>query len=646
MILASMRVLNFRSIKDETLECDALTALVGANGSGKSSFLRALELFYSPTPRVDTDDFYAGDISQEITIALTYRDLTSQAATDFAAFTANSSLTVERVFTAGGGKASSKYFGSTLQHSAFQPVRDGLTIKDRGQTARAAYDVLRSGPQYQGLAAWTTIANASSALTGWEAANPDLCTRARDEGQFFGFVRGAKGFLGRYTQLLYIPAVRDAARDAEEGRGSVLTTLMDLVVRNAIAGRPALLRLKRRSQLLYERAMNPAKIPELVALGNELTGTLRTLVPDASVDLQWKPLDTIALPLPTADIKLVEDGYPSAVERTGHGLQRAFIITMLQHLAMAQVSGAAGPDGAPSADKPSLILAIEEPELYQHPNRQRHFAQTLGRLASGVVKGVAERTQVIYGTHSPLFVSIDRIHQLRLLRRVGAVAQSPKVTKVIRTNLTEVADTLWDADGRPTPRYTGQTLLPRLRTVMTPSMSEGFFAEVAILVEGEDDRAALLGAASFLGHDLETGGFAIIACNGKTCLDRPFVVFRKLGIPVYLVWDSDKGNKEALASDNHRLLRLLGEPATDWPAIVTDNYACFEADLEATVRSEVGEALYDSLLATCQKEFGIRKKKHAQKNPSVVRRIIEDAHQQGATCSTLKAIVEKVWALR
>ena len=108
----------------------------------------------------------------------------------------------------------------------------------------------------------------------------------------------------------------------------------------------------------------------------------------------------------------------------------------------------------------------------------------------------------------------------------------------------------------------------------------------------------------------------------------------------------DKGNKEALASDNHRLLRLLGEPATDWPAIVTDNYACFEADLEATVRSEVGEALYDSLLATCQKEFGIRKKKHAQKNPSVVRRIIEDAHQQGATCSTLKAIVEKVWALR
>ena len=234
--------------------------------------------------------------------------------------------------------------------------------------------------------------------TGWEAADPDLCTRARDEGQFFGFVRGAKGFLGRYTQLLDIPAVRDAARDAEEGRGSVLTTLMDLVVRNAIAGRPALLRLKRRSQLLYELAMNPAKIPELVALGNELTGTLRTLVPDASVDLQWKPLDTIALPLPTADIKLVEDGYPSAVERTGHGLQRAFIITMLQHLAMAQVSGG-------RARRRSIGRQAQS-DSGDRGTRTRSAPQSATSFCTDARSPrqrccqscPAERTQVIYGT--------------------------------------------------------------------------------------------------------------------------------------------------------------------------------------------------------------------------------------------------------
>lgn len=47
MIIKSVQVKNFRSIKDEILQCDKLTALVGANGSGKPSFLRAIELFYS-----------------------------------------------------------------------------------------------------------------------------------------------------------------------------------------------------------------------------------------------------------------------------------------------------------------------------------------------------------------------------------------------------------------------------------------------------------------------------------------------------------------------------------------------------------------------------------------------------------------------
>ena len=52
--------------------------------------------------------------------------------------------------------------------------------------------------------------------------------------------------------------------------------------------------------------------------------------------------------------------------------------------------------------------AIEEPELYQHPSRQRHLASVLLNLAKGAIPGVAENTQVIYATHSPLFVGLDR----------------------------------------------------------------------------------------------------------------------------------------------------------------------------------------------------------------------------------------------
>src|SRR3546814_9535851 len=70
-------------------------------------------------------------------------------------------------------------------------------------------------------------------------------------------------------------------------------------------------------------------------------------------------------------------------------LQRAFIFTLLQHLARTTVpesddlqpdvnAGEVAPAVAPiPAQAPTLILAIEEPELYQHPTKQRHFADVL-----------------------------------------------------------------------------------------------------------------------------------------------------------------------------------------------------------------------------------------------------------------------------
>lgn len=98
MYIDKVMVRNFRSIVDETLVCDDLTALVGANGAGKSTFLRAIELFYSPTPRIDAEDFYAHDISQEIEISITFGRLSAEAIKIFSSYIQGNTLTVERVF--------------------------------------------------------------------------------------------------------------------------------------------------------------------------------------------------------------------------------------------------------------------------------------------------------------------------------------------------------------------------------------------------------------------------------------------------------------------------------------------------------------------------------------------------------------------
>jgi len=400
-----------------------------------------------------------------------------------------------------------------------------------------------------------------------------------------------------------------------------------------------------------------------------MTETLKTYVVDASIELDWLPTEGVDIPMPKAEVKLVEDGYLSTVGRTGHGLQRAFILTILQHLAVAQApsqedvkqtemeTGAISETESedvkkqPALKMPNLILGIEEPELYQHPNRQRHLSSILLKLATGSIKGVAEQTQVIYSTHSPLFVGIERFHNIRVLRKQPGEEDKPKQTKVRRTTLDEVAKVLEKADGKPEGAYSGTTLQPRLQTLMTPWVSEGFFADVAVLVEGEEDRAAILGVAAAMepNCDLESMGISVIPCMGKNNLDRPTAIFKNLGISTYTIWDSDCGhgkkNENEEKERNQCLLRLFDCPIEDWPEKVTHDFACFKKDLKSTLCNEIGRDFYDESLEECCARLCLDKD-HAAKNPLVIKEIIMEARKQNKRSNTLEEIVSQIIALR
>lgn len=673
MIIESIHVKNFRPILDEILVCDELTALVGPNGCGKSAFLQALDLFYNPSPKVDAEDFYNSDTTEEIVIRITFTNLSKEANVLFSKYSQGGKLTVERVFKCDNGKFFASYHGASLKNLEFQKIREGIAVKDRGATAKPEYEAVCAKREYVDLPAWSSLGAVEPALTKWEGDHPDKCTRERDDGNFFGFTQVSQGYLAQFTRFLFIPAVHDASDDAAEGRGSVLTDLMDMVVRSVVANKEVVKKLREDTQQKYEEIMRPENLPELQGLSGQLSLTLQTFVPDASVDLRWLTLDQIKIEMPKADVKLIEDQYATAVHRTGHGLQRAFILTMLQHLAKAHCNDKNKPEESAAGEArpaeaqqeqnttlPNLVLAIEEPEMYQHPNRQRHLAKMFLQLARGSTPGVAEKTQIIYSTHSPLFVGLDRFNQIRLLRKIDNGKGKPNITEVIGTTLDNIAEELWKTDGAKGEKYTGANLSHRLRAIMTPWINEGFFARVVVLVEGEDDYAAILGMARSMNKDLESIGVSIIPVGGKRNLDRPALIFRQFGIPVYILWDSDgdKGEMAGVCSecgkpldgrpdpaDNHRLLRIVGKKVEDWPAHQEPHYCCFKRDLESTLKSDIGADLFEKLLGECQKEFGIPKRKHAVKNPIVISTIIEQAQKEGKTCETLKSVVLSILKL-
>ena len=497
MIVHSVHLKNFRSVREEALSCDILTAIVGRNGSGKSSFLSALDLFYDPTARVGPEDFYANDTTEDIEITVTFGELTDEEAGFFSKYVADGALSVTKVFAGGSAGHQGTYHGSRLQDPAFAAVRNAGSRS----AIREEYRGIRNQPEYATLPAAQSAAAATDAIEEWEANHPERRIRTRDDGQFFGFAGVGQGYLGRYTRLIRVPAVRDASEDAAERRGSPITEIMDLVVRSVLEVREDVAKFKADTQAAYQDLLDPAKLTELETLAQQLTGTLNQYIPDADVALNWSELAELAVPLPQARVRLREDGYESAVERTGHGLQRAFILTMLQHLLAARERGgtnaaagvASGSAGEGEGHRlPNLVLAIDEPELYQHPSRQRHMASVLLKLAQGDIPGVAERTQVVYTTHAPLFVGLDRFDQIRVLRKTAGEQGMPKVTVVSEVTLEKVAEDLWELGGRQGNRFTADSLRARMQSVMTPWMNEGFFANAVVLVEGEGDQMAIL----------------------------------------------------------------------------------------------------------------------------------------------------------
>ncbi len=648
MVITSVRIKNFRSIVDEEIRFEALTALVGANGSGKSSVLAALELFYGQNASITTDDFYNRDTSREVSVAITFSGLSSEAKNQFKQYVQGDELTVERVVSWDHGRAISRLHGSRLQHQVFDSVRVAGTAADK----KTAYGSLRQNAPYDSLPAWRNQQDSADALRLWEEAHPEACTMQRDDGQFFGFKEGEPGNLRRYIRSLFIPAVRNVVNDASEGRGSVLTTLLDMVVRSELAKRAEIRQIQSETLAKYRELLNPDKLAELRNLAKTLSGALHAFAPNASVRLSWAPIDEIEMPAPKAEIRLVEDEFEASVDRTGHGLQRAFILTLLQHLAVLEAEmrttettpepGANGPD----SDKyPSLVLAIEEPELYQHPNRQRHLAKVLLSLATGGIAGVARQTQVVYTTHSPLLVGLDRFDQVRICRKSRAGANQPKCTRTASASLRQVAERVWMADGAQGQPYTPATMMPRLRSLMTTTLAEGFFSDVVVLVEGEDDRAAVLATAQLLGKDLDSLGISVISCGGKRNLDRPAVIFQELGIPIYLVWDGDNGVAGARPEENHRLLRLLGEPVEDWPSGQTVTYTTFPVKLEATLREELGPAAYDHWTADVLAELHL-KKDQGLKNPAFYESVLRKATAVGKRSQTLEGVVSAALALK
>jgi len=627
MKISKLHVDHFRSIFDETLPCEALTVLVGRNGAGKSSFLQALRLYLDPGANVSTEDFYNRDATKEIVIEVTFVGLTAEEQDEFRSSLLDSGeLVVQRKFPSG------QYYGRAFGSRQLEPIREKLRQKVKvGEVATELKKIVESG-EFPGLKAVTT--KLEEELDRWEKDNPARCEFYFRSGIFQGPTNIAGGKLRARTHFVYIPPVREAEIDAsgsakQSPLGTLVAPLVSAVTEKNLEVAAAKADVVTRYGT-YRSLVTGA--PERANLEADLTKLLQRYDAEAAAKIHLSLEEALNLPNPKPKVLLVEDGFEGDVAKKGHGLQRLFIFTILELYEKFRATGGAV-DG-------TIVLAIEEPELYQHPARSRALARTLRDLCYPK-EGEGFQFQIFFTTHSPYFVDLEHFQSLRRVEKAPR-PNAPMESKVKLTTLKDVGAEVTKVYSKPVD-VTEKSTWARIKSVLGLKASEGFFADAVILVEGQEDEAILTAYAEHKKLSLDSQGVSIISAEGKTNVAPLLVLYSQLGIRTFVIFDGDgneKKDEDAHTDTNKALLALLGQTAQERPkSAVYENGAVWENNFVDTIKSEVGETIWTDSYAKACKEYSMRADE-GRKKFAVIRRTMCIVIESGKNSSSL----DRIWS--
>ncbi|WP_428937104.1 ATP-dependent nuclease [Fontivita pretiosa] len=669
MLIQRVEIENFRSLKRVNLDCGdvaspdslALVALLGRNGGGKSSVLYALDAFYDVAARISTDDCYGRDPSNEITIRVTYGSLRAQEKQEFQSYIEKDQLIITKRIQLAGGTCIQKYFAAARRVPQFAELRK-LGRRDRIKT----FKELVAAGTLPGLAGNPRSADDVDALMiqyESEPANAKLLQTVEREEQFFGPKEIGGGKLDKFTKFVLVPAVRDAS--AEAVKKGVIYELINLIVLRRVNLRPDVRALRDEMKQKIASVFCEENLKELGELGASISRLLEQYAPGAALKLHWGNPVSPEIPLPPALAELIEDEFPCPITHAGHGLQRALILTLLQHLAMterpakeadetseSQTDATSEKPGKPDDEvlNPDLILAIEEPELYLHPSRCRYLSELLLKLGAPSKEKNAPRNQIIYATHSPYFVDLDRFDQVRIARKRKEEGQPAPCCVISQYSLHDAAKELARIAAGKQEDFSRESFRARSRPVMTIAVNEGFFANVVVVVEGLGDVGILWKVQEILNQGWSAKGIAVVPAMGKENLDRPVVVFKGLGIPTYFVFDADNRHKggpaeKSTVDRNARYQRMAGVPPVEFPETqVHDTWAVF-ADEMGTILKDAAGAGFDRIANAAAAELKYDGPTQLMKNIEGSARLVESIYKAGYRVCHVEEIVRRVTAL-
>jgi putative ATP-dependent endonuclease of OLD family len=388
---------------------------------------------------------------------------------------------------------------------------------------------------------------------------------------------------------------------------------------------------------------DPANVSALANISDSLSAILKKYYAESDLIATWQPISEYPIIFPSSEIAVKDHGFQSTVERVGHGLQRAIIITILEFLARERLRNPEQKEKEFKKPESDIIVAIEEPEIYQHPIKQRHISNVLGELTSSFSAQTGIRIQIVLATHSPLFVHLPRFQEIRMARRSREEPNDVVVSKLTISECSAGLAKLHD----PAKKPMGDAAFASKLHIFDADLSEGFFSKKIILVEGPSDKSILEAALTIQGRSAMAEGLTILAVGGKKILDKPAYIFNALGVPTYVILDNDSMSAQDKAAEiyyNKFLQRVLGvseDKAVDWPAGVFERWAAWDGNIEDYISTTCGADRYEKVKSQMMIDFEVDSE-DCVKSPVIAAAMLTNFVAQGIKFDNLNKIIEMV----
>lgn len=565
-----VHIKNFRTLKDVAIPFDSVTTFIGPNGTGKSTVLRALDWFFNGKPSSLTEkDCSFGATDEDIEVRVSFKDLTERDRSELGKYAPDGVAT----FTAWKRRSPDGLEVLSANAKGFSEFNAIKAAK--GATAKKeAYTKLRNDKPHLNLPTANTGPAVDQAVIAWESSHIDQLVDAPEALQtnFFGFNSGGK-MSGLFDFVLVTADLR-ASEESIDGKSSIVGRILERSV-DRTAADEAIAEIVEESRAKQQKVYEEKFKAQLDAMTTQLNEVVTSYAPGRAVKVSPSEVELKA-PRTTFDVAVQDGITETAVERQGHGFQRTLLISALQLLALSEAASAEG----------VICLAIEEPELFQHPIQAQTFAKVLRSLAEDASK----RIQVTYATHSPYFLEARHFNQVRRLTR------SFDETPVITVHFATVADVNAKLNGVLSADKVGR----QLEWMVANQLAVALFAHRAFLVEGTTESSVFCGIAdkASLGS-LEATGVSIVPVGGKTSIPLAHAILTSIGIPVFTLFDADGGFEERARTNgkaqekidqerashvaaNRAVLRYFSRIEEDFPStVISDEVAIFDDHLEA-----------------------------------------------------------------